>query len=200
MHPLSSLLADQNFVVNARFFSAVERQVHASMSAMDLSGRQSALVMRSSNEKFFARRSVSGQDCARWNMAVRWPHPGESVPAKVLKVVFENLHAIVWDVTRLFWWNDFSWQHVSFVESPANIDWWSVSIISGVTCRHTGRQALVNRRTNPVETWKEQSRLISRLERICCERGKNCCHYDKNKSSIRYTGEEFDCYVTDLNL
>lgn len=152
VHPLSSLLADQNFVVHARLFSAVEWQVHASMTAMNLSGRQCALVMRPPNEQFFARCSVSGENGARWNVAIWWPNPGEPISAKILKVGLEDFHAIVRDVAGLFRWNDFGWKHVTFVESTTDIDWRSISIVSGITRSHTNWHALVDRWANPVET------------------------------------------------
>lgn len=165
----TSLLANENFVMQNGLFSASISDVKTAMASVNLSWSQAAFVMSASNVKWFASGLISSQNSSCWYMTVARCNPSESSARKKLEVGLEDLKAVVRDIASLFRWNYFCRDHVTFVESsekssqlnqgfyvnflllPSNINWSSVWIISSVdssACWH----ALMNRRVNPVMT------------------------------------------------
>lgn len=167
-HYHTSLLTNENFVMQDRLFATSERDVETSMTSVYFSWSQATLVMSSADIKWFASLLISGQNSSCWYVTVARCNPSKSGTWKKLEVWLEDLETVVRDVASLFWWNYFRWDLIAFVESagnifwdlflkgvlfslPSNVDWSSINIISGIDSR-ASCQALMNWRWNPVMT------------------------------------------------
>lgn len=77
-HYHTSLLTNENFVMQDRLFATSERDVETSMTSVYFSWSQATLVMSSADIKWFASLLISGQNSSCWYVTVARCNPSKS--------------------------------------------------------------------------------------------------------------------------